>query len=348
MNTYDFLIYNIKVSLSSNNVEFKNFVQATLQNYNFDESQDHKFKIDVNIDFNKKSQINKSKLRIGNGVFIDEEHKKIAIKHRLFLGEFTYVNDKNLSIRGEVEEPFKSKVKHLIKNVTIKHYSYKEMLFHQLYRELILMPVFWVLRHKFDKYLMHASAVSDGKQTMVFLGNDGVGKTTVALKLLQKEGVTFFGDNFLLYDANQINAFVDTLRVNKNDRNAIKAYESSSRFKKVYEGKARMHYNFNKDFISDSASPTHFYVLKQSDKNSKTSITSDQFINYTFAINDYVKEFDKYSFASNLIFLYNIPFNVVKKETESLLKLVSNKSCAVLGLNNKSSTAELLLEFIQK
>ena len=117
---------------------------------------------------------------------MDETDKKIAVQHKLFLGEFTKKGDTILKIRGEVKTTIKNTVKHLIKSAAISNYSYKEMLFHQFYRELVLMPVFWILRHKFEKYLMHASAVSNGKETLVFLGNDGVGKTTVALKLLQK------------------------------------------------------------------------------------------------------------------------------------------------------------------
>ncbi|RKE98830.1 hypothetical protein [Ichthyenterobacterium magnum] len=341
MSTCVFLIYGVKVSLITNNLAFKNFVQATLQNYGIVSQENHKFQISVRIDFNKKTQIKKSKFRVGNGVFLDEKHKKLAIQHKLFLGEFTQINSNNLSIRGEVDNNFKNKVKHFIKSLAIKNYSYKEMLFHQLYRELILMPVFWVLRHKFEKHLMHASAVSNGKQTLVFLGNDGVGKTTVALKLLKKEDTSFFGDNFLLYDSNKIYAFVDTLRVNKNDSKAIKTYESSSIFKKVYQGKSRTHYNFNKDYISKSARPTQFFVLKQSNKNSKTTISKDQFINYTLAINDYVKEFDKYSYASNLIFLYDTQFNIEQQETDFLSKLVSDSPCALLSLNKDQEVFDL-------
>ena len=341
MNTCIFLIYNVKVSLTTNNSEFEKFVQATLQNYGIQTQQDHKFQIDVCIDFNKPSQIKKSKFRVGNGVFLDETDKKIAVQHKLFLGEFTKKGDTILKIRGEVKTTIKNTVKHLIKSAAISNYSYKEMLFHQLYRELVLMPVFWILRHKFEKYLMHASAVSNGKETLVFLGNDGVGKTTVALKLLQKEGTSFFGDNFLLYDSHNIHAFVDTLRVNKKDSKAIKAYEASSVFKKVYEGKARTHYNFSKDHISGSATPTHFFVLKQSSKNTKTAITKDQFINYTLAINDYVKEFDKYSYASNLIFLYDIHFNVEQQETDFLSKLISDKACALLSLSKDEDVFDL-------
>ena len=341
MNTCVFLIYDVKVSLTTNNFEFQNFVQGTLQNYRTGKQLDHKFQIDIYIDFNKESQIKKSKFRVGNGVFLDETNKKIAVQHKLFLGEFTKKGNHNLKVRGEVPSTIRNTFKHVIKSAAINNYSYKEMLFHQLYRELVLMPVFWILRHKFEKYLMHASAVSDGKQTLVFLGNDGVGKTTVALKFLQKEGMSFFGDNFLLYDSNEIHPFVDTLRVNKKDTSAIKAYKLSSLFKKVFEGKTRVHYNFSKDNISKSAVPTHFYVLKQSDKNNKTPITSVQYINYTLAINDYVKEFDKYSYASNLIFLYDTKVNVEKQETESLLKLVSTKPCALLSLNKDEELFDL-------
>lgn len=333
MDTCLFLIYGVKVSLTTNNTEFKNFVLATLQNYDND-TQDYKFKIDVSIDFNRKSQIKKSKFKVGNGVFLDEIDKKIAIQHKLFLGEFIKKSEDELKIRGEVSHTIKKTIKNVIKSIVIKSYSYKEMLFHQLYRELVLMPVFWVLRNKFKKHLMHASAVFHKNQTFVFLGNDGVGKTTIALKLLKNEGSLFFGDNFLLYDSNKIHPFVDTLRVNKKDITAIKAYESSPIFKKVYEDKSRIHFNFTKLRISESAVPTDFFVLKQSSKNSKTTITKDQFINHTLAINDYVKEFDKYSYASNLLFLYDIHLNIEEQEIKFLSKLVSDNACALLSLKN--------------
>ena len=335
-----FLIYGVKVTLTTNNMEFKNFVLATLQNYD-NETQDYKFKIDVCIDFNKDSQIKKSKFRVGNGIFLDDTDKKIAIQHKLFLGEFIKNSDDDLKIRGEVSHTIKKTIKNAIKSIAIKNYSYKEMLFHQLYRELVLMPIFWVLRNKFGKYLMHASAVYHKKQTLVFLGNDGVGKTTIALKLLKNEGSLFFGDNFLLYDSNKIHPFIDTLRVNKKDITAIKSYEGSPVFKKVYEGKSRTHFNFSIDYVSESATPTHFFVLKQSSKNSKATITKDQFINHTLAINDYVKEFDNYSYASNLIFLYDVHFNVKEQETKFLSKLVSDKPCALLSLKKDEDVFDL-------
>src|SRR5690606_9994317 len=156
---------------------------------------------------------------------------------------------------------------------------YKDMLFHHLYRELILLPMFWVLRNKFNKFLIHASAITDNDQTYVFLGNDGVGKTTIALNLLKKEGVKFFVDNFLLYDYVRIYSFVDQLRVNNSDVEEINFYNKSPLFSKVISETSRTHFNFTKNLVAEANKPTKFFLLKQSYINSKKIICEEEFIN---------------------------------------------------------------------
>ena len=339
MNSCIFLIHNVKVSLTTNRPEFKNFVFATLQNYVIENGQNHEFQLDVQIDFNEKSQIKTSKYRIGNGVFFNDKEKNIAFRDKLFSGQFNKNNNKNLHIKGEVSPNLKDTLKNVLKSIFIKGYSYKDILFHNLYRELILLPTFWVLRNKFGLYLMHASAVTIGKQTFVFIGNDGVGKTTSALKLLKKEGALFFGDNFLLFDANRIHSFIDTLRVSKEDADY---YFSSSMFKIAHKGKERVHLNFNKLLVSGSKEPTHFFVLRQAKKSFKHVINADELINYAFAINDYVKEFDKYGYSANLIFLFNVGYNIEKREAESLAQLTLNKYCALLDINRGEDIFDLI------
>ncbi|MEM6894840.1 MAG: hypothetical protein AAF554_14195 [Bacteroidota bacterium] len=341
MKNHVFLVHEVKVAIATNNNDFGHFVQSTLQNYRIEASQDHRFQIEVFIDFEEELQIRKSTSKIGNGVFLNETDQSIMVQHKLFMGEFLKKSETVLSIRGEVRNDLKSRLKHFLKRMAIKNYSYKEMLFHQLYRELILMPTFWILRNKFEKYLMHASAVSNGKSTYVFLGNDGVGKTTVALQLLKDEKSSFFGDNFLLYDSNKIYPFVDTLRVSKGDKKEIRFYESSPLFQKVYEGKERVHFNFSRNRVSACHAPTHFFVLKQATKNNEKIIAQNHFINYTFAINNYVKEFDKYSYAGNLVFLYATDANIERQENESLARLISNKKCALLGVNKREDILSL-------
>ena len=48
----------------------------------------------------------------------------------------------------------------------------------------------------------------------------------------------FFGDNFLLYDAERIYSFVDTLRVNKRDCDSFLDENKKSKYKKVLKAKA--------------------------------------------------------------------------------------------------------------
>ena len=66
-----------------------------------------------------------------------------------------------------------------------------------------------------------------------------------------------------------------------------------------------------------------------------TAITENELINYTLAINDYVKEFDKYSYASNLIFIFNSLENLEEEEMKALKNIVSHKICSTLELSNK-------------
>ena len=117
--------------ISGNQVQDQEFI------YPYYRLLEENFKIDVCIEFNKDSQIKKSKFRVGNGIFLDDTDKKIAIQHKLFLGEFIKNSDDNLKIRGEVRHTIKKTIKNAIKSIAIKNYSYKEMLFHQLYRELV-------------------------------------------------------------------------------------------------------------------------------------------------------------------------------------------------------------------
>ena len=331
----EFLIYGVAISLSSNNAQFEEFIHGTLQNYIKKGESESAFQIHVSIQFDEKSKIKKSRYRVGNGVYFDDAGKKVAFDHKLFRGEFAHKGKTHLQIRGEITKTLSENAKQALKGVIIKNYSYQEMLFHQLYRELILMPVFWILRHKFDKYLTHASAVSLGKECFVFLGNDGVGKTTIALNLLQQDGALFFGDNFLLYDFENIYSFVDTLRVNKTDVTSFFTNNDSSRFTKVFKGKSRIHYNYNKNFIADHIIPTQFHVLVQGKGNVKKDISEDEFVNFTYGINNFVKEFDKFSFASTLMYLFKTSENVVEKELKALKVLIGNNPCFLLQLNKK-------------
>lgn len=331
--TNEFSIYGISISLTSNNSQFIDFIGASLQNYKEIKESKVDFQINVSVLFDAQASIKKSQFRIGNGVYLNDSAKKIAFDHKLFLGEFRYKETNTLEIQGEVSNSFSNHVKHTLKALTIKNYSYTEMLFHQLYRELVLLPFFWVLRHKFNKYLMHASAVSIGEECFVFVGNDGVGKTTAALSLLNTDGALFFGDNFLLYDDHNIYSFVDTIRVNRKECESFKARDVHSKYKNVYEEKGRIHFNCQQKYIADKTSPSRFFVLKQAEENFKQTITENEFINFTYGINNFVKEFDKFGYASSLMYLFKSSENIVEKELSALKTLIHNKPCSLLQLN---------------
>lgn len=342
--SYIFNIIGVKLLFSTNNEDFASFVKGTLLNYLIPDNKHLKntrVEIEVNVEFDRESRIEFSKFKIGNNITIDEIEKKICFKHGYFNGAFQVIGDK-LKIFGDVSLTLKDKLQYFIKEVLIEGYSSQSMIFHQLYRELVLMPVFWWLRHYKGLYLMHASAIKDDDGVYVFVGNDGVGKTTIALRLLEKKGSLFFGDNFLLYDGERIYPFVDTLRVNKKNKRDIEKFDSNDAFTRVFEKGDRVHYNFSKKLIAEPNKPSTLFIIKQGKENNLELISDSDFTNITLSINDYVKEFDKYSFVSNLCFFKVNTKQTVLYESDILSKLSFSKPCGVLSLKKDNDLKEVL------
>ena len=341
-----FYLYGIGVNFSTDNEDFARYVEGSLQNFKVMDSDanmpEESFTIQIKVYFAKGKPVDNGEFKLGNGIYIKNDNE-INFDQGLFAGQFVKERKSNkLWINGFAKQSTTNKLKTLLKTILIPKYSFHDMLFHQLYRELVLLPVFWILRHEKGKFLMHASAISNDSGTYVFLGNDGVGKTTVAMNLLKEQGTTFYGDNFLLYDSNSIYPFVDTIRISKKDREAIEFYKASELFTLVYSGRFRLHYNFDTKFIANPNMPTKYFVLKQGKENKRQKLSGGQFITYSFAINDYVKEFDKYGYINNLVFLFETNDSPsIANEVNSMFQLVNAKPCELLTLKKHNDLAEL-------
>jgi hypothetical protein len=335
-----FKLFCIRINFTTDDEDFFNFISATLKNYELENNYSTKFEINSEINFNEPFTSCRE-FRISNNVFLDQVNNKLEFRKRLFKAEYQK-EVSYLSVKGYINNSISIRIKEFLKQILINNYSSSDILFHKLYRELILLPVFWLLRNYYSKFLMHASAISVDGFTFVFLGNDGVGKTTVALKLINQDKATFFGDNFLFYNQERVYPFLDTLRVNKSDKDKIKNFNSDIKFSRVFEGGTRIHYNFDEKFVAKQCAPTHFFVLMQGDENRKKKISETQFINYVYSINDYVKEFDKYDSTANLSFLYNLKKNIVEDELNAISKLVKGKECAIINLRSDIKADELL------
>ena len=75
-------------------------------------------------------------------------------------------------------------------------------------------PLFTHLQYRRGWELVHASAVSDGENTMAFCGLNNVGKSTLATYLCREHGYDILTDNFLLVGSHQIYAVPEVIRLN--------------------------------------------------------------------------------------------------------------------------------------
>jgi hypothetical protein len=60
-----------------------------------------------------------------------------------------------------------------------------------------LPPILQVLLSAYDRYVLHAAAVAHNDAALLFLGDSGMGKTTIAVQLA-RDGLAYMGDDLIL------------------------------------------------------------------------------------------------------------------------------------------------------
>lgn len=331
-------LYNIVIDLNTNKKDFESFVNCNTFHFHENENENNTFKLYINIWFNKTIDFSYPATRVSKNIYFDQ--KSIYLKHELFDARYT-LEGNSLNIKSYINISLYRKFKEWIKTLLIKKYSFKEHLYFHLVRELITLPFFWSNRIiKKPKFLMHASVISMNNKGYVFLGNDGVGKTTIALNLLEKEETFFLGDNFTLYDNQFIYQYTDNIRLNKNE---IKRSQPSF-LQQSFVGKNRIYHNIIKEKTTEKIKPSKFFLIEQSNKLKVKKITTDSLLNSIFTINDFVKEFDKYSYISAFNILSNNldKYSNYKREYETCENLLKDKECYLLYLPKSYKISDLI------
>ena len=80
-------------------------------------------------------------------------------------------------------------------------------------RWAVHFPMFALQRRDLSRHLTHAAAVAGPEGAWVFAGLNGVGKSTLAARLLDRPGWSHVADNFLLGDASLLYPFPEVIRL---------------------------------------------------------------------------------------------------------------------------------------
>lgn len=332
----EFSLYKCGISLKTDNPLFWDYVLMNLKHFSTEEVSEHN--INVEILFNYSEAISFPEKRFAKGVCFSGN--TLYVKHPLYNFLISFDAENNIKIYAGIRTGIKKKIVETLKSALIPNYSYKEHVYHHLLRELIVLPFFRTVRITKQRFLMHASAVTVNNKTFVFCGNDGVGKTTIALKLLETESSSYFGDNFLLYDNREIYSFCDTVRVNHREGKQIR--QKYPFLKEAYSGKNRTYFNIIPEKIAHNREPDSFCLIRQGNELKKEEISSSAFVNMALQINDYVKEFDKYSYVALLDQIDILSQQDYFAGAEACRALTCNKKCYMLTLPEKYTTSQII------
>lgn len=122
-----------------------------------------------------------------------------------------FINHNYLSTKSLIVTEFKNSdiinIKILFKSSLLfnfVNFLTNNLLRHQLFQNIIKLYIeqslLWNLATKFDLICLHAAAVEKNNQVSILAGLNGVGKSTLAISLTQKQNFNLFADNYLLID----------------------------------------------------------------------------------------------------------------------------------------------------
>lgn len=327
-------VHGVKVLVQSEDKDFQGMVRG---NYSVFE-EDYKENSDINIDFIYGSKEGKRLVtlddtwhKIGSTVYYRE--KEIYTNMYYVEVHAQYENEK-LKISSQVKVPASKSFRRKLTGRT--HRKYNELLYAM--RTSVHFPIFWFLERKRGMCLMHASAVTDEKNTLIFVGLDGSGKTSLALHKLSS-GYRFMTDNFLLFDSKKLYAFPEAVRLEREMAERL-GFKPDS--KEIF---GKLHFTLPKEKIALEAVPTAVFFTYFGKKTEVKEVSLEYLDSLLPKIHDYLQEFHSYSYLSVLDII--LADNKRRPDlSRTLNALLSNAKCFVLVKSKKDSveSASELLE----
>jgi hypothetical protein len=161
---------------------------------------------------------------ISNNTFISKD--RLFIKHNYLTTDSLIATKFKDNDILSIKIFFKSTLIFNLANLLTRNLL-KRQLFQNIIKLYIEQSLLWNLVTKFKLNCLHASAIEKNNKVIVFAGLNGIGKSTLALYLTQKQGFSLFCDNYLLVEKNKAYFSPDVVRLTKKSLNWLNIKPSS-------------------------------------------------------------------------------------------------------------------------
>ena len=236
---------------------------------------------------------------------------KISLKNILpdkdFTDSDTIFSDDSVYYKSKPGLIFK-----ILGNSDIIIYNSKEIDKDKIWEMLIGVPFGYALRKK-GFMVMHGSSVVINGQAICIVGSSGLGKSTLALSLVDK-GFKFLTEDLCIIKDGIIHFYSQWIKIDKNLKNKVKA-DLNKHINLSFDSRGRNLIKIKKENCSENTTPKAIYFPIIGDNKNIEQIKDREIFKFLFTnsyrieneqesdltmITDMIKSFDFYSFQRNI------------------------------------------------
>ena len=255
---------------------------------------------------------------------------KISLKNDLPKKDFkdsdTIFSDDSIFYRAKPGLIFK-----ILVNSDIIIYKSKEIDKDKIWEILIGVPFGYALRKK-GFMVMHGSSVVINGQAICIVGSSGLGKSTLALSLVER-GFKFLTEDLCIIKDDIVHFYSSWIKIDKNLKNKTKT-DLNKNISLSFDSRGRELNKMSKENCSENVVPKAIYFPIISDNKNITQMKDHEIFKFLFAnsyrienekesdlamIADMIKSFDFYSFQRNINSPIDENINFLLSHIESIL-----------------------------
>lgn len=255
---------------------------------------------------------------------------KISLKTNLpdkdFKDSDTIFSDDSIYYKSKPGLIFK-----ILGNSDIIIYKSKEINQDKVWEMLIGIPFGYALRKK-GYMIMHGSSVVMNGQAVCIVGSSGLGKSTIALSLVEK-GFKFLTEDLCIVKDNIVHFYSSWIKIDKKLKNKLKTVLNKN-IDLSFDSRGRELIKIGTEYVSESATPKAVYFPIIGDNKNIEQMKDSEIFKFLFTnsyrieneqetdlamIADMIKSFDFYSFQRNIDSPIDENVNFLLSHVESIL-----------------------------
>jgi hypothetical protein len=233
--------------------------------------------------------------------------------------------------RFDVRYRYRPSAKKLVKHPDHLHRKLFEML-----RWVALFPIAWTLERRRSWVLLHGAAVARDGAAVVLLGAGGAGKTTTALALAARRGMTVLGENLLLWDGAAIHGIGEPARAERSTVALVDPVTAGLALADAPGGSGKLMYRLDPSSLVAAARPRVLVLLDEQAPPAPRRLPSDEAHERLLAAHRLTTEIQDYdAYAAALDFAWPTPGHTEAMRTR-LGRLFRNTPTFVMGIDRSA------------